>query len=75
QWTVRGVVRSVIPEINVIVLTHEEISGFMPSMTMGFRTAAPQLYNGLEVGDRIRFTLKGVPPNVTIVAIAREGKS
>ncbi|MBI4588844.1 MAG: copper-binding protein [Candidatus Rokubacteria bacterium] len=75
QWTVRGVVRSVIPEINVLVLTHEEIPGFMPSMTMGFRTATPQLYNGLEVGDRIRFTLKGVPPNVTIVAITREGKS
>ncbi len=75
QWTVRGLVRSVIPEINVLVLTHEEIPGFMPSMTMGFRAANPQLYNGLQVGDRIRFTLRGVPPNVTIVAITREGKS
>lgn len=75
QWTVRGVVRSVIPEVNTLVLTHEEIPGFMPSMTMGFRTANPQLYNGLQAGDVIRFTLKGVPPNVTIVAITREGKS
>ncbi len=75
QWTVRGVVRAVIPEINVLVLTHEEIPGFMPSMTMGFRTANPRLYNGLQAGDVIRFTLKGVPPNVTIVAITREGKS
>jgi Cu/Ag efflux protein CusF len=75
QWTVRGLVRSVIPEINVLVLTHEEIPGFMPSMTMGFRTTNPKLYDGLQVGDVIRFTLKGVPPNVTIVAITREGKS
>jgi Cu/Ag efflux protein CusF len=75
QWTVRGVVRSVIPEINVLVLTHEDIPGFMPSMTMGFRTANPQLSAGLQAGDVIRFTLKGVPPNVTIVAITREGKS
>ncbi len=75
QWTVRGVVRSVIPEINVLVLTHEDIPGFMPSMTMGFRTATPQLSAGLQAGDVIRFTLKGVPPNVTIVAITREGKS
>jgi len=75
QWTVRGVVRSVIPEINVLVLTHEDISGFMPSMTMGFRAADPKLYNGLQVGDIIRFTLKGIPPNVMIVAITREGKS
>lgn len=74
QWTVRGVVRSIIPEINVLVLTHEEIPGFMPSMTMGFRAATPQLYAGLRVGDRIRFTLRGVPPNVTIVAIVSEGK-
>jgi Cu/Ag efflux protein CusF len=75
EWTARGVVRSVVPEINVLVLTHEEIPGFMPSMTMGFRAANPQLYNGLQVGDVIRFTLRGVPPNVTIVAITREGKT
>lgn len=75
EWTARGVVRSVIPEINVLVLTHEDIPGFMPSMTMGFRAANPKLYAGLQVGDLIRFTLKGVPPNVTIVAITREGKS
>jgi Cu/Ag efflux protein CusF len=75
EWAVRGVVRSVIPEINVLVVTHEDIPGFMPSMTMGFRAANPKLYAGLQVGDLIRFTLKGVPPNVTIVAITREGKS
>ncbi len=75
EWTARGVVRLVIPEINVLVLTHEDIPGFMPSMTMGFRAANPKLYAGLQVGDLIRFTLKGVPPNVTIVAITKEGKT
>ena len=75
EWPVRGVVRSVIPEIDVVVLTHEDIPGFMPSMTMGFRASTPRLYEGLEVGDRIRFTLRGTPPNVSIVAVTREGKS
>ena len=75
EWTARGVVRSVIPEINVLVLTHEDIPGFMPSMTMGFRAANQRLYAGLQAGDLIRFTLKGVPPNVTIVAITKEGKT
>ena len=75
EWTARGVVRSVIPEINVLVVTHEDIPGFMPSMTMGFRAANPRLYAGLQAGDLIRFTLKGVPPNVTIVAITKEGKT
>jgi Cu/Ag efflux protein CusF len=75
QWTVRGVVRAVLPETNTLVLTHEEIPGYMPSMTMGFRAADPRLLAGLQVGDVIRFTLKGVPPNVSIVAITREGKT
>ena len=75
QWTIRGVVRATIPEINVLVLTHEEIPGFMPPMTMGFRTASPKLYEKLEAGDQVRFTLKGIPPNVTIVEILKEGKS
>ena len=75
EWTSRGVVRSVIPEINVLVLTHDDIPGLMPSMTMGFRAQDPKLYRGLQAGDLIRFTLKGVPPNVTIVAVTREGKS
>ena len=75
EWTARGVVRTVIPEINVLVVTHEEIPGLMPSMTMGFRAQDPKLYRGLQAGDVVRFTLKGVPPSVTIVAITREGKS
>jgi Cu/Ag efflux protein CusF len=74
QWTARGVVRSVIPESNVLVLTHEEIPSLMPSMTMGFRTTNSKLYDGLQDGDVIRFTLKGIPPNLTIVAITREGR-
>jgi Cu/Ag efflux protein CusF len=75
EWTVRGVVRSVIPESNVLLVTHEELPGLMPSMTMGFRTTNSKLYEGLQAGDVIRFTLKGIPPNVTIVAITREGRS
>lgn len=71
-WTVRGVVRAVLPDMNVVVLTHEDIPGYMGPMTMGFRVHEPQLYRGLDIGDKVRFTLKGVPPDVLITAIARE---
>jgi Cu/Ag efflux protein CusF len=74
-WTVRGVVRAVLPDSNVVVLTHEEIPGFMAPMTMGFRVHDPQLYRGLDIGETVRFTLTGVPPNVVITAISREGRS
>ena len=69
QWQVRGLVRAVLPELNVVVITHEEIPGYMPSMTMGFRTAAPELHESVRVGDTARFTLRGTPPDVVVTAI------
>ncbi len=71
EWTARGVVRAVLPEMQVLVLTHEDIAGFMPGMTMGFRAESPAVYRGIEVGDEIRFTLKGVGSNVVITSIEK----
>jgi Cu/Ag efflux protein CusF len=70
-WQARGVVRAVLPELNVVVLTHEDLVGYMGSMTMGFRVHDPKLYEGLDIGDTVRFTLAGVPPNVEITALAK----
>ena len=72
EWEVRGVVRAILPEMNLIVMTHEALSGFMPSMTMGFRAESPKIYEGLNVGDEVRFTVKGIPPNVAITAIRKQ---
>ena len=73
--TGQGVVRALIPEITVVVITHDDIKGFMPAMTMGFRTQDPQIFRGIAVGDVVRFTLKGVPPNMVITTVVKEGKS
>jgi Cu/Ag efflux protein CusF len=74
-FSARGVVRGVIPEIGVIVITHEDIAGFMPAMTMGFSTSDPALLSAVETGDIVRFTLRGVPPKLTITGLTREGQS
>lgn len=75
-WIIKGVVRAVIPEIQVVVLTHEEIPGFMPAgMTMGFKVQNPQVLERARVGDVVRFTLKGVPPAVQITGLVKEGQS
>lgn len=75
-WNVKGVVRAVIPEIQVVVLTHEEITGFMPAgMTMGFKVKDPKVLERIRAGDVVRFTLKGVPPDVQITAMVTEGQS
>lgn len=71
QWMVDGVVRAIFPELGVIVLTHGDITGYMPAMTMGFRVASPKIQESVSVGDAVRFTLKGVLPNVAIVAIEK----
>ena len=72
EWTnVAGVVRGVMPEIGVMVLSHADMPGYMRPMTMGFKVASAQLYQGLEVGDEVRFTLRGNPPRVSIVAVER----
>jgi Cu/Ag efflux protein CusF len=75
SWTVRGVVRAVLPQANVVILTHEDIPGYMAPMTMGFPVKDPKLVQGLDIGETVRFTLTGVPPDLVITAIAREGRS
>ena len=71
QWVVDGVVRAIFPELGVIVLTHGDITGYMPAMTMGFRVASPKIQESVSVGDAVRFTLKGVLPNVAITGIEK----
>jgi len=75
-WVVKGVVRAVIPETETVVLTHEEIRGYMPAgMTMGFKVQGPKVLEGARVGDIVRFTLTGIPPDVRITAFVKEGQS
>lgn len=73
--TARGVVRAVFPEANLVIVTHGDIPGYMPAMTMGFQVTEPRLYEGLDVGDVIQFTLRGVPPNLLITTLTREGRT
>ncbi len=71
QSEVEGVVRAGLPDIGVLVLTHGETQGSMPAMTMGFRVASPKIQEAVSVGDAVRFTLRGVPPNVAVTTIEK----
>ena len=64
-----GVVRADLADLGLIVITHGEIPGYMPAMTMGFRVASPRLVEAVKPGDAVRFVLRGTPPNLAIVAI------
>jgi len=64
----------VLPEVGVVVITHDEITGYMPAMTMGFRAVSPKIYEAVQVGDAVRFTLGGTPPNLALTAIEKLGR-
>jgi Cu/Ag efflux protein CusF len=74
EFHAEGVIRAVLPEIGVVVITHDEIAGYMPAMTMGFRATSSKVYDAVEVGDAVRFTLGGVPPNLALTGIEKLGR-
>ena len=53
-----GIVVAVQPRKSRLVLTHEEIKGFMaPMVEMSFMVTPVALLRGLEPGDNVRFTI------------------
>jgi Cu/Ag efflux protein CusF len=71
SWTVRGIVRSVIPKLGAIFLTHEALPGLMDPMTMGFDTEDPKLLDGLAPGDPVRFTVRRDGDRLLVVWIEK----
>ena len=71
EYHATGVVRAGLGDLGLLVLTHADIPGYMPAMTMGFRTASPKIVESVKVGDAVRFTLRGTPPNLAITAIEK----
>jgi Cu/Ag efflux protein CusF len=69
SWMVRGVVRSVIPKLGAIFLTHEAMPGLMDAMTMGFEAEDPKILDGLTPGDAVRFTVRKDGERLIVIAI------
>jgi Cu/Ag efflux protein CusF len=68
EFHATGVVRAGLADVGILVITHGEIAGYMPPMTMGFRTES-RILESVKPGDAVRFTLRGTPPNLVITAI------
>jgi Cu/Ag efflux protein CusF len=71
-WSARGVVRSVIPKLGAVFLTHEALPGLMEAMTMGFETEDPKLLDGLAPGDPVRFTVRREGERLILSAIEKQ---
>jgi protein SCO1 len=57
HYDTRGVVRGFSPDRSTIEIQHENIPGFMPSMTMPFVTREPKEIADLKTGDAISFRM------------------
>ena len=71
SYEVRGVVRELQREYSQILVEHEEIPGVMEAMTMNFAIRDPALFEGLEKGQAIEFTLEVSRRGYTITRIER----
>ena len=58
HYDTRGVVRGFSPDRSTIEIQHENIPGFMPSMTMPFVARDPKQIADLKTGDAISFRMK-----------------
>jgi protein SCO1/2 len=56
-YNVRGLIRGVAPSGDTLDIEHEDIPGFMPSMTMPFTVRNHADVAGLKVGDAIAFRM------------------
>lgn len=57
-YSVEGTVNAVFVEEGQLLISHEEIPGLMPAMTMNFEVAGEELVETLWAGQRIRFLLE-----------------
>lgn len=64
-----GKVIATVPNASQLVVEHGEIKGFMEPMTMGYKIEPLSLLDGLQSGDRVRFTIDVV--RKTIVKIEK----
>jgi Cu/Ag efflux protein CusF len=71
SWTVRGIVRSIVPKLGAVFLTHEAMPGLMDAMTMGFEADDPKLLDGLAPGDPVRFTVRRDGERLVLVMIEK----
>jgi Cu/Ag efflux protein CusF len=71
SWTARGIVRSVVPPLGAVFLTHEAMPGLMDAMTMSFEAEDRKLLDGLAPGDAVRFTVRKNGERLSLIAIEK----
>ena len=75
HYDTRGVVRGFSPDRLTIEIQHENIPGFMPSMTMPFVTRDPKQIADLKTGDAISFRMAVTKKDFWIENVKKIGRN
>jgi protein SCO1/2 len=73
-YEVVGVVQAVAADEGQVKISHEDIPGFMPAMTMNFDVVPPSLIEGIAPGARVQFTLERDATTLRITRIEQIGR-
>ena len=67
-----GIVKAIDIDHGTITLQHEAITSIgWPAMTMPFKVASPDLLKTVQVGDKVKFSLRPAGMNSTVTSIAK----
>jgi Cu/Ag efflux protein CusF len=66
-----GQVIAIVSESSEIVLSHNEIKGFMDAMTMGYKVSSPSMLKTVKPGDTVQFTIDTEKRVITKIAKAQ----
>jgi protein SCO1/2 len=58
SYNLKGIVRKIDPKTGEVTISHEEIVGFMPKMTMPFLLKKKGMLEGIKIDDQVEGTLK-----------------
>jgi protein SCO1/2 len=75
HYATRGVVRGFSPDRSTIEIQHENIPGFMPSMTMPFVAHDPKEVANLKTGDAISFRMTVTQKDFWIDNVKKIGRN
>jgi protein SCO1/2 len=75
HYALQGQVISVTPDHREATIKHEEITGFMPAMTMPYKVRDAKLLDGIAPGDLITARLVVVPNDAYLAEVKKVGQA
>jgi Cu/Ag efflux protein CusF len=69
-----GIITKINQERRAVEINHEDIEGLMPAMTMEFVVKDRALLEGLQVGDKVNFTIEEKLGTFVISTIKKQTK-